>query len=607
VPAVVERQPVRRRIPILAVGGVLVLAVAALIGGSVATAAQATVTLAVVVPTGAPTVEITWPGQATPFRCEEDRCAVAVPANLTVTLTALGTFSSSNPFNGWAGACTSTSRSCALAMNANREVLVRRKLTVSPQRGTDGSAGFGTIAFSPTGASCQPSCQLYDTETGVTLTATPSAGHVFYRWDDPDNPIQPDPCEGGEFVATCVLRTTKYDRAIAALFLPDPTLQVAVTGNAGAVTVSPGGECAAGNSDCKFTAARGTRVRLTPRAVSRGTFVGWSVPECPGTGDCTIELDAPLRTVVAHFVPTQLTVGVSNSGTVRSSESPPRISCSDSGGTCTADYTTLAEVTLVASPANAFRGWNGVCAFAGTAPTCTFRLSGHDDVGAWFNGPDGRPVIVPPRVDYEVEVRRTGNGDGTVRSNRSPRAQEQIECGTKCDATFFEDEVVVLEAQETAGSAFGGWKVTGASCAMDRRCTIPVRGSTRVEVAFSRSLPPGRRCSARKVGGPGGNRLDGGNGGDAIFGRAGNDRIWGFGGADCLNGEGGNDVLNGGPGADTLNGGPGADTLNGGVGRDLVLARDGQRDTIACGPGRDTVRADRLDRVAGCELVRRSG
>jgi hypothetical protein len=37
----------------------------------------------------------------------------------------------------------------------------------------------------------------------------------------------------------------------------------------------------------------------------------------------------------------------------------------------------------------------------------------------------------------------------------------------------------------------------------------------------------------------------------------------------------------------------------------VLRARDNQRDVVDCGPGRDTAYVDRLDRVSGCERVKR--
>jgi Ca2+-binding RTX toxin-like protein len=92
---------------------------------------------------------------------------------------------------------------------------------------------------------------------------------------------------------------------------------------------------------------------------------------------------------------------------------------------------------------------------------------------------------------------------------------------------------------------------------------------------------------------------------DRITGTAANDVMYGLGGGDLLRALAGNDVLYGGRGNDVLDGGLGLDRLFGGPGNDMLRARDGRRDVVDCGAGRDTAIVDRVDRVSGCELVRR--
>jgi Ca2+-binding RTX toxin-like protein len=104
-------------------------------------------------------------------------------------------------------------------------------------------------------------------------------------------------------------------------------------------------------------------------------------------------------------------------------------------------------------------------------------------------------------------------------------------------------------------------------------------------------------CAAFQRGTRKPDKLRGTPGGDLLSGLQGRDRIAGGPGVDCLYGGGGRDRLTGGPGTDFLAGGPANDRFN---------ARDGEPDRIACGGGRlDLVIADRVDRVSGCELVRR--
>ena len=107
------------------------------------------------------------------------------------------------------------------------------------------------------------------------------------------------------------------------------------------------------------------------------------------------------------------------------------------------------------------------------------------------------------------------------------------------------------------------------------------------------------------TGAAGADCLDGGAGNDKLAGDKGNDRLTGRGGRDVLTGGVGNDRLAGGSGADKLDGGTGRNTYSAGGGSDSVLAANGRRETVNCGGGRDTVRADRTDRLRGCEKVKR--
>jgi hypothetical protein len=131
----------------------------------------------------------------------------------------------------------------------------------------------------------------------------------------------------------------------------------------------------------------------------------------------------------------------------------------------------------------------------------------------------------------------------------------------------------------------------------------------------------------RPVAGARADVLHGGASGEVICGRGGPDVIRGLGGNDTLFGDrcgvrggvarassaaaaSGDDRLHGGAGRDRLyghagrdrlNGGSGPDTLHGGAGGDRFSARDGDRDRVLCGAGLDVVRADRADRLSGCE------
>lgn len=109
--------------------------------------------------------------------------------------------------------------------------------------------------------------------------------------------------------------------------------------------------------------------------------------------------------------------------------------------------------------------------------------------------------------------------------------------------------------------------------------------------------PRARNRGRTMVGTPRRDRLVGTKYADVLRGLAGDDTLHGLGGADRIEG---------GSGRDRIIGGPGRDVVIGGAGNDDIRVRDGQIDTVRCGAGRDRVRADRRDRLSGCERVRRS-
>ena len=406
------------------------------------------------------------------------------------------------------------------------------------------------------------------------------------------------------------------------------TLDLILTGNNGAVNVSGRPSCDVGDTrdngaPCKYTVERGQDLTLTAQGSG---FVGWSVFECPGTSACTVDVDSD-RTVVATFTPTSLTVVVEGSDLLDANGNPlvdslgdpihgrvtsadDRIDCSGSDSCRNRQFPAFAEVRLTASPAAEFERWSGACQEAGTAPTCTLLLSGNDVAGAKFKDDPDSPEIIPPRMREQLRVVVEPSGAGSVRSSRS-RLSEAIVCNPTCKAVFEQSEKVTLtaEANKGTGAKFVGWRGGFSYCTSDPTCrSFPAFQITSIQAVFALPGP----CERRLTGTRSSNHLDGGPGGERLLGLAGADRLRGFDGDDCLDGGNGNDNLqggkgndrlNGGPGNDSLDGGPGKDTVNGGPGKDTIGAVDGEQDTIACGNGRDTARADRIDKVSGCERV----
>ena len=119
------------------------------------------------------------------------------------------------------------------------------------------------------------------------------------------------------------------------------------------------------------------------------------------------------------------------------------------------------------------------------------------------------------------------------------------------------------------------------------------------------SSPCGTTSARRERGGDPGRRVA--EASHRLAGSSGRDRLIGGKGDDKLTGGKGNDRLSGGSGNDTLSPGAGHDAIDGGPGNDTINSVDGVRETVICGSGRDTVRADRVDRLRGCEKITRVG
>jgi Ca2+-binding RTX toxin-like protein len=168
-----------------------------------------------------------------------------------------------------------------------------------------------------------------------------------------------------------------------------------------------------------------------------------------------------------------------------------------------------------------------------------------------------------------------------------------------------------ISGTPTAASPDTAYTVTMTDLAASTPATINVK----IDAAPTKPTvqpPPVTQgaCKVAKLGTARADTLRGTALGDLIRGGRGNDKISGMGGDDCLYGQAGNDTLSGGAGKDKLDGGPGNDKLNGGKGKDTFVggrgndtinSKDGVAEKVNCGKGRDKVKADRKDKLVGCE------
>jgi dipeptidyl aminopeptidase/acylaminoacyl peptidase len=191
----------------------------------------------------------------------------------------------------------------------------------------------------------------------------------------------------------------------------------------------------------------------------------------------------------------------------------------------------------------------------------------------------------------------------------------------RCDGTGNNCQPIpgAVTSRLRAAASTASYKLTSADIGhvvKVRQTQTNAVGSTTADSASGTASvkPNPKRCSNRFAGTAKRDRFKGTSGGDRFSGGRGNDVIAGGRGADCLSGGAGNDKISGGAGNDTLSGGAGNDTISAGSGRNVVSAgsgndkinvANGKRDRVNCGKGVDTVRADRIDKLTGCERVRR--
>src|SRR3954453_3379064 len=146
--------------------------------------------------------------------------------------------------------------------------------------------------------------------------------------------------------------------------------------------------------------------------------------------------------------------------------------------------------------------------------------------------------------------------------------------------------------------------------------TFNPAGTSAIDSAPTASVVPSSgHCSNRFAGTAKADRISGSSGSDRISGGRGRDKLSGLGGADCISGGAGNDTISGGKGNDTLSGGagndritagPGRNKVSGGAGNDTINVRNHKRDVVNCGAGKkDRVVADKIDKLRGCERIRR--
>ncbi len=238
---------------------------------------------------------------------------------------------------------------------------------------------------------------------------------------------------------------------------------------------------------CDWVFAQGTTVVLT--ASPNGTdasFAGWSTPDCPGIGQCSVTVDDE-QSVTALFSSLTLQVNLSgDDGSEFVTSVPPGISCPPD---CNSEFDARSTVRLSVNPGNSTLTSFpfGCTSVEGNACIVTM-LDDPQTVGVEFNnsgGPD------PPNlVDVSIRVRKAGDGVGRVTA-------AGLDCGGACIARFKYGRLVPFTVVADPGSIFGGW---GGICAADRelQCTLPIGPVTVIRPRFVKEAPPSAPGALRR-------------------------------------------------------------------------------------------------------------
>ena len=192
-------------------------------------------------------------------------------------------------------------------------------------------------------------------------------------------------------------------------------------------------------------------VQIYDRALSAAEVTG--IYNASSLGLCTV----PKNT---------LSVTVAGNGAV--SSSPLGISC---GITCSAVFTSGAQVTLTAMPASDsfFTGWSGGCTGTGS---CTIVVGISNSVTATF-----APVSLPL-----LTAAKSGTGSGSIISTAPG-----ISCGTSCSQKYSAGRTVTLNAKPDADSKFTGW--SGCDKIRGSYCTVTMNIDKTITAAFEKGFP----------------------------------------------------------------------------------------------------------------------
>jgi pimeloyl-ACP methyl ester carboxylesterase len=391
------------------------------------------------------------------------------------------------------GATKSDKVRTALSQTLDRQFLVPRK--GSSAQLSVAVNGSGSVTSNPAGINCGPTCAaIFNLNTTVTLTATPSAGYVFAGWSGA--------CSG---VSSCTI-VMSSSNSVTASFSQSVNANSLVAhwkfdeGSGSTAVDSSGNGVNASIFGPAWSNAGPLGVALQFNGVS--DYVGATVklPQTEYTFMAWFQTTAANGAIMSVVDPVSPNAGAHDrhlglqGGRVCHRVWSEETYCST--GAYNDNVWHLAAVTVGGTGGHLYV--DGVLVAIGNKTSSDFTwqtgvvIGNHVSYGAFAGAiSDVRiynRVLDPSEISSAytasstLTVTLTGSGAGTVVSNPAG-----INCGGACSSSFTTGTSVTLTATPAAGSTFTGW--SGSGCSGTGSCTLSVTARPRNVTANFDALP----------------------------------------------------------------------------------------------------------------------
>lgn len=343
------------------------------------------------------------------------------------------------------------------------------------------SVGGGSIQQVETGIACTAQCTS-DVQIGkaLTLMAIPDEDTEFIGWQGP-------PSCGTD--AQCVV-DPKPGITATATFAKVIRYKLTVTKSGlGTVTSAPTGITC--GSDCTQNYAQSKLVVLSAAASAGYNFAGWSgtAITCPGTGTCTVKMDAA-KTVQANFtaITGSVTLDLAVSGNGKVESTPSGINCPS---LCSANFPNASVVTLTATATTGyqFAAWTGAASNCGNALTCNLTLAGNMQAGANF-------IAISTGNKTRVSVSGMGHvgaSDQSISCGHAPASITNAQSGN-CVKAYNAGSMSFTATPFNDQFKFDHW--AGACSGSSPQCSLDVTTSQQFSAVFVPVTASTDMCSA---------------------------------------------------------------------------------------------------------------